>query len=164
MTDDEYDRLLNAEHALYAPDILHTGFRYQVRNYDVSDFLDLRDLNIPSPLLEQPPKIYSSLNHPHDLLESIRKNDNSAYISEALLKSWEINKAVKLYLSFLYKKIPKRLLAIECAGEIIVNDIDMHDDKFIGHIPLTNKQDHVKFFKELAKSMFVAGYFLAYIT
>lgn len=55
-------------------------------------------------------------------------------------------------------------MAIECAGEIIVNDIDMHDDKFIGHIPLTIKQDHIKFFKELAKSMFIAGYFLAYIT
>lgn len=54
MTDKERDALITKEFELYAPNMFK-GFLCQMRNYHVSEFLDLHDKSLKTPLLENPP-------------------------------------------------------------------------------------------------------------
>lgn len=167
MTPEEQMQSVNDHLALYANQF--PGFLYEYRSYNVSQCLDLSDKSIKTPLLEQ--KQYSSLNHPHDLLESIKAYDDSAYIEEAILKSWDIDDAAD-YCKTVCKDIVSKNLQKYLMSDLIDNGIhkkvidqvriDRSNDTFTVCIPYGLSCSYDDIVKKIVDKMFVAGYFLAY--
>lgn len=167
MTEDEFKERIQRDRMIFSPSL--PSFMYEHRSYNVSQCLDLNDDTIVTPLRENCQ--YSSLNHPHDIIESIKAFDDSVYIEEALMNSWNIKEAVKHYRDVCRKVVPSDLQAIKMSelspkgtNEKVIDHIIVKksEDAFIGSFPYILSKPYEDIVKSIVDKMFVTGYFLAY--